>query len=173
MERSRRLKRAFLNVRIHPDKSSGVYKADCFSSFEHTSNKNLPLQSTLKNTKQRKMQRNAMLVSTKRKNFNRTNLVYLKLIFPFTVLQRFAFVLVLLCIVSCYSVMACDCNYHSGGCSISKPASPGNACKCSYKGFWSCAGSQTGCSDPSSHYCHNPDTSIQSCFLSGDYCEGY
>ena len=52
MERSSRLKRAFLNVRMHPDKTAGVYKADCFFSFEHTSIKNLPLQSTLKNTKQ-------------------------------------------------------------------------------------------------------------------------
>jgi hypothetical protein len=54
MERSRRLKRAFLNLRMHPDKTAGVYKADCFSSFEHTSTRNLPLQSTLKNKKTRK-----------------------------------------------------------------------------------------------------------------------
>nr|CAH0105159.1 unnamed protein product [Daphnia galeata] len=92
----------------------------------------------------------------------------------YTLIQRFTFVLVLLCIISCYSVMTdCSCDYHSGGCSIRRPASPGNACKCSYKGFWSCAGSQTGCRDPSSHYCHNPDTSIQSCFLGGGDCGGY
>ncbi|EFX82109.1 hypothetical protein DAPPUDRAFT_241193 [Daphnia pulex] len=34
---------------------------------------------------------------------------------------QFAFVLVLLCVLSSHSAMACDCNYHSGGCSISSP----------------------------------------------------
>nr|CAH0109590.1 unnamed protein product [Daphnia galeata] len=71
------------------------------------------------------------------------------------------------------SVMACNCNYHSGGCSIRRPASPGNACRCSYKGFWICIWSKTGCRDPSSHYCRNPDKTKDSCILGGGDCGGY
>jgi hypothetical protein len=126
------------------------------------------------------MQRtNSMLiVSTKPKNLNPTNYLlvdYLKL-FPFIVLQRFTFVLVLLCIiVSCYSVMAdCDCTPGKGwGCSIVKPAAPGFACYCYPFGFGACGGRDVACRDSSSHYCHNPDHSIQSCFLGGGNCGGY
>ncbi|XP_057376657.1 uncharacterized protein LOC130697880 [Daphnia carinata] len=86
---------------------------------------------------------------------------------------RLALVLVMLCILSFYSAYACDCDYHSGGCVISQPAPPGSACRCSYKGFFTCRGSNTGCRDASSQYCKNPDTSIQSCFLGGGDCGGY
>jgi hypothetical protein len=125
-----------------------------------------------------KMQRtNSMLiVSTKPKNLNPTNLVYyLKLTFPLSTLQRFTFVLVLLCIiVSCYSAMACECDYHSGGCYISVPAAPGFACRCSFKGFaFICYGSEVGCRDSSSHYCRNPDKTKDSCILGGGDCGGY
>ena len=68
---------------------------------------------------------------------------------------------------------ACDCDYHSGGCTISSPASPGNACKCVYKGGWSCSGFEIGCSDLNNHYCNNPDKSQSACNLGGGDCGGY
>ena len=68
---------------------------------------------------------------------------------------------------------ACDCDYHSGGCTISKPASPGNACKCVYKGFLTCSGFEIGCSDKNNAYCNNPDKSQSACNLGGGDCGGY
>ena len=84
-------------------------------------------------------------------------------------------VLIVLAVVllSMYQAEACDCDYHSGGCSISSAASPGSACRCSYKGFYTCSGSEAGCRDSESQYCKNPDKSIQSCFLGGGDCGGY
>nr|CAH0105161.1 unnamed protein product [Daphnia galeata] len=91
-----------------------------------------------------------------------------------SMLISFTFVLVLLCIISCYSVMAdCGCNYKSGGCYIRVEADVGYACKCHYVGFWTCSGEQTFCLDPSSPYCHNPDDSKKSCILGGGDCGGY
>ena len=93
-------------------------------------------------------------------------------------------ILIVLAVVllSLYEAEACDCEYHSGGCSISKAASPGSACRCSYR-FWNtpfiefsfatCSGSEIGCRDPDSQYCKNPDKSVQSCFLGGGDCGGY
>ena len=103
-----------------------------------------------------------------------TSIMYNSLfLFYFVFQQGFSLVIVMLCVISDYPATACDCDYHSGGCSISKPATPGNACKCSYKGFYTCKGSQTGCRDASSKYCKRPDTSIQSCFQGGGDCGGY
>lgn len=68
---------------------------------------------------------------------------------------------------------ACDCNHYSGGCKISKPAPKGRACKCVYKGFWTCTGHIRSCSNPSNHYCQNPDKSIFSCEQGGGNCGGY
>ena len=67
----------------------------------------------------------------------------------------------------------CDCDYHPGGCVVSKPAPEGQACKCSYKGAWTCGGSVTACSDSSSPLCTNPDTSKAACALGGGDCKGY
>jgi glycerophosphoryl diester phosphodiesterase len=67
----------------------------------------------------------------------------------------------------------CDCDYHPGGCVISKPAPAGQACKCSYKGAWTCGGSVTACSNPGSPLCRAPDTSIAACALGGGDCDGY
>lgn len=69
--------------------------------------------------------------------------------------------------------LKCDCDYHPGGCSISRPAPSGMACHCEYKGAWTCGGSVSQCRNPSSHYCSNPDYSVQSCLLGGGDCEGY
>ncbi|XP_053404444.1 dermonecrotic toxin LdSicTox-alphaIB3b-like [Mercenaria mercenaria] len=67
----------------------------------------------------------------------------------------------------------CDCNYHPGGCSISKPAPSGMACYCEYKGGWTCGGSVAQCLNPDSYYCDHPDYSVHSCLLGGGDCEGY
>jgi len=40
-------------------------------------------------------------------------------------------------------------------------ASSGSACRCSYKGIYTCSGSETGCRHPDSRYCKNPDESVQ------------
>ena len=71
------------------------------------------------------------------------------------------------------SLGSCDCDYHPGGCSISKPAPPNQACKCSYKGAWTCGASVVSCRDPSSPQCRRPDKSIQACAQGGGDCGGY
>lgn len=67
----------------------------------------------------------------------------------------------------------CDCDYHPGGCRISKPARPGQACKCSYKGAWTCGGSVVACKNPNSPGCQNPDVSVASCVEGDGDCDGY
>jgi hypothetical protein len=67
----------------------------------------------------------------------------------------------------------CDCEYHSGGCSISTPAPSGLACKCKYKGFWTCGGDAAACKDPASWFCRNPGFDYQSCLQGGGDCGGY
>lgn len=76
-------------------------------------------------------------------------------------------------VVTSTASMTCDCNYHSGGCTISRAAPQGMACHCEYKGGWTCGGSIAQCSDPNSYYCKNPDTSVNSCLLGDGDCEGY
>ena len=71
------------------------------------------------------------------------------------------------------SACGCDCDYHPGGCVISKPAASGSACKCSYKGGWTCGGSVTACRSSSSALCRSPDTSVASCVQGGGDCDGY
>jgi len=73
----------------------------------------------------------------------------------------------------CGGYPACDCDYHPGGCSISKAAPANTACKCRYKGAWTCKGSLVHCSDPNSSNCKRPDRSVQSCVEGGGDCMGY
>jgi len=40
---------------------------------------------------------------------------------------------------------SCDCSYTLGGCKISRAPPAGYACKCKYKGWWSCKGSLRLC----------------------------
>ena len=70
-------------------------------------------------------------------------------------------------------VAGCDCDYHPGGCSISRAAFTGSACQCKYLGGWTCGGSIVKCRDSSSQYCKNPDRSYNSCLQGGGDCEGY
>ena len=72
-----------------------------------------------------------------------------------------------------YRRATCDCDYHPGGCSISRASPHNTACKCKYKGFWTCSGEVVRCLNPSSHYCAIPDKSVQSCFQGNGECEGY
>ncbi len=67
----------------------------------------------------------------------------------------------------------CDCDYHAGGCSISKAAPAGLACQCNYKGAWTCGGKVTKCSNTNSPKCSSPDKSKAACLLGGGDCEGY
>jgi len=71
------------------------------------------------------------------------------------------------------SAPTCDCDYHAGGCTISKPAPEGMACKCSYDLFWTCSGTVVTCSGTSSPFCQTPDSSIGSCYEGGGDCGGY
>ena len=66
----------------------------------------------------------------------------------------------------------CDCDYHPGGCAISKAASPGNACKCQYKGAWTCSGFEVGCS-MKNPLCAKPDKSRAACILGNGDCGAY
>jgi hypothetical protein len=67
----------------------------------------------------------------------------------------------------------CDCDYHPGGCVISKLAPVGKACKCTYKGGWTCGGSTVACKSATSPYCKRPDTTVNSCKQGGGDCDGY
>lgn len=71
----------------------------------------------------------------------------------------------------------CDCSYFyrflGGGCAITKVAPPNHACKCSYKGVWTCGGQTTECSDTNDRLCRLPDISKEACFLGGGDCNGY
>ena len=71
------------------------------------------------------------------------------------------------------SAPSCDCDYHAGGCTISKPAPEGMACKCSYDYGWTCSGSVVTCSGTTSPFCQTPDKSIGSCSQGGGDCGGY
>ena len=76
-------------------------------------------------------------------------------------------------VITSTSSFKCDCDYHPGGCTISQAAPKGLACKCIFKGFWTCGGNVVQCRDPSSNYCRNPDTSVHACLLGDGDCEGY
>lgn len=71
------------------------------------------------------------------------------------------------------SLGTCDCDYHPGGCTISKAAPRLTACRCVYKGAWTCGGNVTRCTDASSPSCDNPDRSKAACRLGGGDCGGY
>ena len=70
-----------------------------------------------------------------------------------------------------YKKASCDCNYRKGGCYISKAAPKGMACRCKYKGAWTCGGSVVKCKNPKSRYCTMPDKSKASCLLGGGDCK--
>ena len=72
-----------------------------------------------------------------------------------------------------YKNVSCDCDYHKGGCTISKPAVVNTACKCKYKGGWTCGGDIDKCKDFSSQYCKSPDKSKNSCLQGLGDCGGY
>ena len=71
----------------------------------------------------------------------------------------------------------CDCSYFyrflGGGCAITKKAPNNHACRCSYKGFWTCGGQTTECSDTNDRLCRFPDISKEACLLGGGDCSGY
>ncbi|XP_066927748.1 uncharacterized protein [Clytia hemisphaerica] len=68
---------------------------------------------------------------------------------------------------------ACDCNYHPGGCTISKIAPANYACKCQYKGAWTCNGYVVECREPNDDKCRQPDNSFRSCMQGDGDCQGY
>merc|ERR1719272_28663 len=67
----------------------------------------------------------------------------------------------------------CDCDFNEGGCSISEAAPEGKACKCVYKGAWTCGGDVVSCGNPASPKCTAPDKSVASCAMGGGDCGGY
>ena len=77
------------------------------------------------------------------------------------------------------TVKDCDCDYQwngafkIGGCKISTPAPRGYACRCSYKGAWTCGGETKYCVDSSHADCRNPGYNYQSCLQGQGDCDGY
>lgn len=67
---------------------------------------------------------------------------------------------------------SCDCDYHSGGCSISVPPPGGTACHCDY-GLWSCSGFVTECLDSTNDSCINPGTNYWTCMQGQGDCGAY
>jgi len=72
-----------------------------------------------------------------------------------------------------YKDYECDCDYHPGGCSISKVAPPNTACRCVYKGAWTCGGNIVPCADPNSAACKSPSTDKASCQQGQGDCGAY
>lgn len=70
-------------------------------------------------------------------------------------------------------VPSCDCNYSPGGCRISRAVQAGWACKCEYKGAWTCGGTPVVCQDPGSAACQRPSDSFESCLQGRGDCQGY
>ncbi|EFY96291.1 hypothetical protein X797_008280 [Metarhizium robertsii] len=68
-------------------------------------------------------------------------------------------------------VLACDCDYHPGGCTISKAPPAGWKCKCRYKGAWTCDGLQIQCDATES--CPVNCFSRACCLEGGGDCGGY
>jgi hypothetical protein len=68
----------------------------------------------------------------------------------------------------------CDCDYSSaGGCKIVSGAQKGAACKCNYRGGWTCRGAVTTCAPGYEDICGETGTSIAHCLAGGGDCEGY
>ena len=72
-----------------------------------------------------------------------------------------------------YTDYTCECSYGSGGCTITKPSPPGTACRCDYKGAWTCSGTIVTCKNDEAVDCVNPSTSIGSCVQGGGECGAY
>eukprot|EP00123_Amoebidium_parasiticum_P009089 comp19232_c0_seq1/m.22001 comp19232_c0_seq1/g.22001 ORF comp19232_c0_seq1/g.22001 comp19232_c0_seq1/m.22001 type:complete len:465 (-) comp19232_c0_seq1:721-2115(-) len=72
----------------------------------------------------------------------------------------------------CEGYPTCDCDYHSGGCSISVTAPVGYACECRYRGLWTCGGTAKRC-DLNQAKCTQPDKTKEACVLGGGDCGGY
>ncbi|GLC44931.1 hypothetical protein PLESTM_001666100 [Pleodorina starrii] len=67
----------------------------------------------------------------------------------------------------------CDCDYHPGGCRVSRLPAAGAACKCTYKGAWTCGGAPTLCADPKSEACQRPKLNdVATCVQGGGDCGG-
>ena len=71
------------------------------------------------------------------------------------------------------AVPNCDCSYRPGGCVVNSAATSTWACRCTYSGGWTCAGSAVICQDPSSAECRSPTTSFESCLQGRGDCQGY
>lgn len=69
--------------------------------------------------------------------------------------------------------LACDCDYHPGGCTISKAAAKGNKCKCRYKGAWTCDGLELQCNAREMSLCVDNCKSQECCSIGGGDCGGY
>ena len=67
----------------------------------------------------------------------------------------------------------CDCNYHTGGCRISSTAPSGFACRCVYRGFWTCTGTVVACQYDQHPKCLNPGYDKPSCLQGNGDCGSY
>merc|ERR1712183_428858 len=96
----------------------------------------------------------------------------------YIMMPKFVFFLVVFLLISHSNVgveatVNCDCNYHSGGCLISSTAPPGLACRCVYRGFWTCSGTVVGCVDEQHIKCLNPGYDKASCLQGSGNCGAY
>eukprot|EP00092_Neocalanus_flemingeri_P006813 GFUD01007357.1.p1 GENE.GFUD01007357.1~~GFUD01007357.1.p1 ORF type:complete len:201 (-),score=25.95 GFUD01007357.1:56-658(-) len=69
------------------------------------------------------------------------------------------------------SVFCCDCDYHPGGCTISRASRPGWKCVCNYKGAWTCGGFGVQCAEGET--CPADCYTSQCCYRGGGDCGGY
>jgi len=67
--------------------------------------------------------------------------------------------------------LACDCDYHRGGCSISIAPAGGHKCHCVYRGFWACHGKEFQCE--ADEACPANCRSRSCCINGGGDCGGY
>eukprot|EP00116_Pleurobrachia_bachei_P002453 sb/3462715/ len=72
-----------------------------------------------------------------------------------------------------YNDVTCECTYGAGGCTVTKAAPAGTACRCDYMGAWTCRGTIVSCRHDDAVTCTDPDTSISSCLEGGGSCGAY
>ena len=72
-----------------------------------------------------------------------------------------------------YSDVTCECSWGNGGCTVTKPAPEGTACRCDYMGGWTCRGTIVSCRHDDAVTCTHPDTSLSSCLQGGGSCGAY
>lgn len=68
----------------------------------------------------------------------------------------------------------CDCDYHNGGCIVSKLPPTNSACRCKKTPILhKCSGIVVLCKNPGSKHCKRPGYTVHDCIQGSGNCDGY